>query len=638
MSELVLNPFARLSALRQSLRRQQAAYRRPRSEQQRMMERVRRGFFVGRDAAGAMRGVPFKALESHAMLVGKTGRGKTYLLYSLLVQILLAGFPVVVIDGKGDLYDRLLELCFLLGKRPDQVALVNPHDRQHAVGLNYLQAFGGVTPENHAKVVLSGFQKLFGEDGRKVWLEEWMPPALSPLIRAGLSLAELYPMVGLGDESKLFRQALLAGGPRFAQQKWAELGSYPKGEQANITRILRTRASFVMNSTATLPMLGQRHTTIPWDQMLSNPGSVVLASLGKSQHVQDEEGRLVGVTMLHQILATMWRRRSLPEQQRQRCFVVIDEASRFADRELAQAAEVMRGLGCSLILAFQTLAQLEQEDEFVARNIIGNMNTVLAFSTSRRDAEVLAEELYSGCLDFNQVKQELYATKFRPVESTRTTESHATGSARATSSGQGEHDSSGHGEGKSWVEGAHGQDGMLSSSESSQRGTSYSSSQSSGTSESFSSSTSAFHEMHEFQELTSRDLIGLPELWERAIASLKRQGVRQVTVGYGDAEPMSLRTSSVRFPFCPPDEVATFREASNRMFARPSAEVLAEIEGRVGAAIAEHRKAQRAISVEARGATATTTADPLSSATEVEVFAAELPDEIAIDFDLGEGA
>src|SRR5687767_13195752 len=76
--------------------------------------------------------------RQHVYVVGKTGTGKTTLLRNLIIQDIVQGKGVGLVDPHGDLAHDLLD--HIPPWRADDLVYFDPADRDHPVGINVLSS------------------------------------------------------------------------------------------------------------------------------------------------------------------------------------------------------------------------------------------------------------------------------------------------------------------------------------------------------------------------------------------------------------------------------------------------------------------------------------------------------------------
>ena len=101
----------------------------------------------------------------HTYVIGKTGSGKTTLLRNLILQLILQGHGVGLIDPHGDLAEELLD--HIPPIRAEQTVYFHPGDRDFPIGLNLLTQ---TSPEER-HLVASGIVGAF----KNLWPDSWGP-------------------------------------------------------------------------------------------------------------------------------------------------------------------------------------------------------------------------------------------------------------------------------------------------------------------------------------------------------------------------------------------------------------------------------------------------------------------------------
>src|SRR5262249_47572151 len=118
-------------------------------------------------------------------------------------------------------------------------------------------------------------------------------------------------------------------------------------------------------------------------------------------------------------------------------YLFVDEFSNFVTKDMCEILDAGRKFGLHLILAHQHLHQLKQNDAEVYYSVMTNARTKAVFGgLSEEDLSILGPELFNREIDPNQIKDEIWQTKYEPVEVTRII--NTTGSSETASQSSGD--------------------------------------------------------------------------------------------------------------------------------------------------------------------------------------------------------
>ena len=99
----------------------------------------------------------------HFYVVGKTGMGKTAMLFNMIIQDIQRGEGVAVVDPHGELVEDLLD--FIPPKRINDVIYLNPSDLEYPIAFNILES----VDDEYKHLVSSGLMGVF----TKIWANMW---------------------------------------------------------------------------------------------------------------------------------------------------------------------------------------------------------------------------------------------------------------------------------------------------------------------------------------------------------------------------------------------------------------------------------------------------------------------------------
>ena len=274
--------------------------------------------------------------------------------------------------------------------------------------------------------------------------------------------------------------------------------------------------------------------------------------------ISADDRQLLGTLIVNELLTAAFAR---PQGSRAPFYLAIDEFQHFVTKDICEILDGGRKFGLHLILAHQLLNQLRARDPEVYYSTLTNARTKVVFGgMNDEDLDILSRELFTGEFDPDEIKDEIWQTKFRPVEATRTITSYSSGESSSESvghsSGEVTHQSLARGD--TYIPGSYffspqpwrlpDSTGITKSS-----GRSSSSARSNSSSSGYSSSESTaevpWYEYHEFQELSSRTFRSLEEQLYIKKAQLKRQMQQHAAVLIPGASVQLIKTLTLKdFP------------------------------------------------------------------------------------------
>jgi energy-coupling factor transporter ATP-binding protein EcfA2 len=339
----------------------------------------------GRDGSGRPASVRVHAadLTRHAFVLGPSGSGKSTFLAHLALELVRAGHGVTVIDPHGSLV-RSIARGFSQERESD-ASLLRFADRDYPISLNPLRA----QPSQEALAadeLVEIVQRVYGR-------EYWGPLLDLTLRHAAIASIEL--------GGSLIESARLLDDP------WFRTRALERLENVETTRFLRQLGEGGVYDRRSLPAVHrlQRLLATPWlRNMLGQPTAGIefaeifdrrqtllldLSGLGTSN------ARLIGSLILLMIRQATLSRRPDSFDTRARHFVLVDEASWFISRTVAELFDQARKFGIGLVLATQRLGQLTPEDAREA--VLANSGTLVVFRTSdREEATFFSRHFASG--------------------------------------------------------------------------------------------------------------------------------------------------------------------------------------------------------------------------------------------------
>jgi len=329
-------------------------------------------------------GLDAEARRQHVYAIGKTGTGKSSLIFNMIVQDLEAGRGVGLIDPHGDLAESLLDA--FPPWRADDLVYFDPSDTEYPVAFNL---FAGV-PQDARPQAASGIVAAF----KHLWGDSWGPRLEYILYAAVAALLECENVSLLGLQRMLRDSEYRAWVLRqvhdpLVRAFWLEeFAAWSESLQAEAIAPVQNKVGQLLMTPPLRNILGQVKRKIDLRFMMDDQ-RVFIANLAKGRFGEDK-ANLLGTLLLSQFQLAAMTRSDLPESERADFFLYADEFHNHATEGFASALAESRKYGLSLLLAHQYLAQLPAG---MQQAIDGNVGTLISFRVGETDAPVMAREL-----------------------------------------------------------------------------------------------------------------------------------------------------------------------------------------------------------------------------------------------------
>ncbi len=324
--------------------------------------------------------------ERHVYIVGKSGTGKSTLLFNLAMGDISRGEGVAVIDPHGDLALDILDA--IPRSRINDMCYLDATDSERPVGFNPATR---IAPERRA-LAAAGIVAAF----KHLWSDSWGPRlehflfhGVAALIsREHATLIDL-PRVYTDDR---FRERLLphVDDPetlRFWQQEYP---NYTKAFRAEAAAPILNKAGQFTAAPQLRLILGQLAPRLDLSFAMNNR-RILIANLAKGT-IGEQASNLLGSLLISHLQLVAMERGSLPPHERVPFFVHVDEFQSFSSEAFATLLSEARKFATHFTLANQYTDQLSHP---VRSAVIGNAGSLVVFCVGSRDSELLAPEFRS---------------------------------------------------------------------------------------------------------------------------------------------------------------------------------------------------------------------------------------------------
>ncbi len=360
------------------------------------------GIIIGA-AEHAGRTLPFalppECLEVHTVIGGKSGEGKSTCIEHLAYEMMRRGSGLLLIDPHGDLSEHVLSR--VPPERSDDVVWIDLSDPTYSVGLNPLDVTLG---RGRDKAVADLLHTL-----SHIWMSSWGPRmenafemALRTLYEANRVLVAHDPQNGpqqqytlldvlplLTDES--FLHTLLEQIHEPFLERWWFTYYEPLSltQQRDIINPVISKTT-KFESALARRIVGQGCSTLNFSQLIRER-RILLVKLAKGETGSDV-APLLGATILGLVQVALEEQGALPEEDRVRLPIIIDEFQTLEGTDYGALAE-LRKYGATFFLATQSFEYLRRFQPALLATVLANVNQFIIYHMSAEDAEVIYQEL-----------------------------------------------------------------------------------------------------------------------------------------------------------------------------------------------------------------------------------------------------
>jgi hypothetical protein len=333
-------------------------------------------------------------------IIGTTGEGKSKFLEYLIREDIDRGNGLCFLDPSenGDTVYKVLSYCEQKGHQ--KILLIDPH---HRYRFNKIAPINPFTRYREASVasVMDTIRVLFRQrDAAETpIIQRYLPAILHVLHNAGMTLYD----------------ALYFTDPIYVRQREQILDANDSLDRQRLMleSVFSNRTLFLeFQSTVrrleplfhpTLQLMFGSRRGINFPELIAD-GWVVLVNLYAGFGFEPIHTRLVGTAIINEIVTSLDRLNA--NGWKGRYYLYIDEAARYANRNLADLLSNKRKSGLSVILAHQYFSQFEES--FVLDAILNACKIKIAFNIpSREDRDKIVRMFYGGQLNDRDVSYSL---------------------------------------------------------------------------------------------------------------------------------------------------------------------------------------------------------------------------------------
>jgi len=337
------------------------------------------------------------ARRQHIYMLGGTGTGKSTLMLNMIVQDMKAGRGVVLIDPHGDLWEKALR-C-VPDSRLDDLVLVHPTDERGAFTMNVLERLSDDREGEHGRVI----DELLDFFKRSQWRE--VPDAFGPMFTNYFRNGLLLLLSADGDDASILDFTRVFSDDSYRRDLigrcrnpdvvrfWQDIvaGAEYEARLSNHAPYVVCKMSPIVGNVHLKRILGANRSTLDFGRIIAQQ-QICLINLAQAQLAKEAARFLGGMITARLVASAKVSQVSIPDAQRKRVNVYMDEFQTYISHGLADGLAEVRKYGLNLVLANQSLSQL-QSDRYqseVAEAVMSNAANVIAFRIGIADAMRLA--------------------------------------------------------------------------------------------------------------------------------------------------------------------------------------------------------------------------------------------------------
>jgi CxxC-x17-CxxC domain-containing protein len=332
-------------------------------------------------------GIKRKDRRQHVYILGKSGTGKSVLMFNMIIQNIQNGEGVCVVDPHGELVEGVLSA--IPPHRMKDVVYFNPADTDYHVGFNVLEL---IDPQ-YKHLVASGLMGIF----TKIWANAWSARMEYILNNCILALLDTPGTTLLGIPRMLvdkdYRQKIISNlkDPVIKAFWIHEYEAWQDKFRNEAIAPIQNKVGQFLSTSIIRNVVGQSISTINIFDIM-NDSKIFLVNVSKGRIGEDNSGLLGGMIITKIQLAAMERVR-IPEEHRKDFYLYVDEFQNFVTDAFAGILSEARKYRLNLTVAHQYTAQLKIGVNTAVRDaVFGNVGTMIVFRCGSDDADFLESE------------------------------------------------------------------------------------------------------------------------------------------------------------------------------------------------------------------------------------------------------
>ena len=345
--------------------------------------------------------IPAASRFEHTMILAGSGHGKTQTLQHLLAtdleEVRAGKASLVVIDSQGDLISNIAHLEMFAPNQTnglsERLLLIDPNHVEHPPALNLfdinmerINSYSAVEREKIMNGTVELYNYIFGALlGAEMTQKQSVIFTFLARLMLAIPDATIETLRDVMENGEAYRPYMdrLDGAARgfFATQ------FFDKSFADTKKQILR-RLWGVLGNPAFERMFANRRNKVDMFSAM-NGGSVVLVNTAK-EFLQQQWCEIFGRFFIALVAQAAIQRAAIPESQRLKTYLYIDEASDYFDDHIELLLNTARKYRVGVTIANQNLTQMETS---IRATVMASTSIKLVGGASAKDARLMADEM-----------------------------------------------------------------------------------------------------------------------------------------------------------------------------------------------------------------------------------------------------
>ena len=348
----------------------------------------------------------------HMYIIGRTGTGKSEFMKNMIIQDIIDGQGVAVIDPHGELVEGVLD--HIPKSRAEHVVYFNPSDMERPMGLNMLEVKKPEMQDFAVQEMIEIFYKLFPPEMIGPMFEHNMRNVMLTLMADKENpgtIAEI-PRMFTDQEFQKYKVSKVTDPVvrNFWEKEMAKTSDFHKSEMLGY--LISKVGRFVENEMIR-NIIGQTKSAFDFREIMDQ-GKILLVNLSKGT-TGEVNSKLLGLILVSKLQMSALSRADVPESQRRPFYLYVDEFQNFVTDSFATILSEARKYQLGLTIAHQYLGQLisskpgsSAQDTSVRDAVFGNVGTMVSFRIGVEDAETMAKEFKPVFDEFDVINIERF--------------------------------------------------------------------------------------------------------------------------------------------------------------------------------------------------------------------------------------